>query len=102
MHIYKILHENEWIAAQKEGVFKGSTLDLKDGYIHCSTAEQVDGTVKSFFTNAKDLIKLTIDVQKLGTDLKWEASPRSGKMYPHIYSFLELTSISNAEKYSPN
>jgi uncharacterized protein (DUF952 family) len=38
--IYKILPAVLWQDAQKAGVFVGSEVDLKDGYIHFSTAQQ--------------------------------------------------------------
>ena len=36
--IYKILPASLWDAAQRDGVFRGSEVDLRDGYIHFSTA----------------------------------------------------------------
>jgi uncharacterized protein (DUF952 family) len=34
--IYKILSRSEWAVAEAEGLFKGSAVDLADGYIHFS------------------------------------------------------------------
>ena len=39
--VYKICPAALWRSAEREGVFRGAPIDLTDGYIHFSTAEQV-------------------------------------------------------------
>lgn len=39
--IYKILPASEWEAAKAVGEFKGSAVDLRDGFIHTSSRPQV-------------------------------------------------------------
>ena len=39
--IYKIVGADAWSAASAAGRFEGAPVDLKDGYIHFSTAAQV-------------------------------------------------------------
>lgn len=38
---FKIVDRAEWEAALPTGLYAGSAVDLADGYIHLSTAEQV-------------------------------------------------------------
>ena len=47
--IYKIINIDEWQIAKKNGLYTGSPKDIKDGFIHFSGKEQVDGTLKKFF-----------------------------------------------------
>ena len=47
--VYKILSRAEWADAEAKGVFAGSALDLKDGYIHLSTAAQAGETARLHF-----------------------------------------------------
>ena len=42
--IYKILGEAAWRQAQANGRFDGAEVDIADGFIHFSTAEQLAGT----------------------------------------------------------
>lgn len=82
--IYKILPRAEWHAAQQAGVFKGAGIDIRDGYIHFSTAEQAQETARLHFKGAADLVVLEIDAEALGPKLVWEPS-RGGKLFPHLY-----------------
>jgi uncharacterized protein (DUF952 family) len=92
MLIYKILRPLEWTQAQADGVYSGSPDDLRDGFIHFSTAEQVKGTLERHFAGERDLVVLEIDSAVLGDELKWEAS-RGGALFPHLYGELPLTAV---------
>ena len=59
--IYKIVSEAEWRTAQAAGVFKGSGVDLQDGYIHFSTAAQVKETAAKHFAGQSDLLLVTVN-----------------------------------------
>ncbi len=96
--IFKIVTSQEWSIAKDTGYFKGSELDITDGFIHCSTAEQVPGTKDKFFSGEKNLILLSIDTTQIQENIKWEESPNSGKLYPHIYGTLPLSAIIKEEK----
>jgi uncharacterized protein (DUF952 family) len=92
MTIYKILLKSEWIALERDGVFCGSADDIRDGFIHCSTAEQSIGTYEKYFAGAPGLVIAAIDADALGDTLKWEPS-RGGALFPHIYGDLPLTAV---------
>ena len=47
--IYKICPEALWREAEKAGRFDGAPIDLADGFIHFSTAEQVAETAAKHF-----------------------------------------------------
>ncbi len=46
-YIYKITPYDAWRQAEKIGYFIGSGIDLSDGYIHFSTAQQVKETAET-------------------------------------------------------
>ena len=48
-YIFKILDKGEWKKAKNNGVYSGSSKDLKDGYIHFSEEDQVSDTLKKYF-----------------------------------------------------
>jgi len=90
--IYKILSAAEWQAAEREGVFKGSGIDLNDGFIHFSTAEQAAETAAKHFAGQTGLVLVAVDAEQLGAVLKWEVS-RGGQLFPHLYASLATRDV---------
>ena len=85
--IYKICRAAEWADAERAGVFAGSEVDRRDGYIHFSTAGQVAETAAKYFAGFADLELIAVDADKLGPSLKWEPA-RGGALFPHLYGAL--------------
>ena len=85
--IYKILSAAEWREAERIGVFAGAGIDVSDGYIHFSTAEQAEETAAKHFAGKSGLVVVAVDMDKLGEKLKWEIS-RGGALFPHLYGTL--------------
>ena len=94
--IYKICPEALWRAAKREGVFRGAPIDLADGFIHFSTAEQAPETAAKHFAGQSDLLLLYVDTAGLGDALKWEPS-RGGALFPHLYGALALAAVTKVE-----
>ena len=82
--IFKICPAALWREAERAGVFHGSAVDLRDGYIHFSTAEQVAETAARHFAGERDLVLVAVDSAALGEALRWEPS-RGGALFPHLY-----------------
>ncbi len=94
--IYKIIGKDEWAAAEAAGVFKGASIDLDDGYIHFSTAEQAPETAALHFAGQKGLLLVSVSTEALGAVLKWEAS-RGGDLFPHLYAPLEMHHVARVD-----
>jgi len=90
--IYKICETAEWAQAERNGEFRGSAVDLADGYIHFSTAAQVAGTAAKHFAGMPDLVLVAVGAEELGDALKWETS-RGGALFPHLYGPLPLAAV---------
>lgn len=91
--IYKICTSDEWKEAKRFGSYKGSNDDLRDGFIHFSSKNQVEGTLKKHFASQRGLLLLEVDVALLKEDaLKWEIS-RNGEDFPHLYDELNLDAV---------
>ncbi len=118
--IYKLTTSSEWEAAWAEGVYRGSEHDLRDGFIHFSTAGQAAATAKKFFMGVPDLVLLAVDIEMLenlhtpepegaGSDLpgtplvregqcagcpslRWEPAG-DGELFPHLYSNLPIGAV---------
>ncbi len=89
MLIYKICPAPLWREAEAAGRLTGAPVDLADGYIHFSTAEQVPETAAKHFAGQGDLLLIAIEAEALGEALKWEPS-RGGALFPHLYRPLEI------------
>ena len=90
--IYKIFRESEYRDFETNGVTDGAPIDVQDGYIHNSTAEQVAETAAKHFSGEDGLKLLALDPDSLSADLKWEPS-RGGALFPHLYRPLRVEDI---------
>lgn len=84
-YIYKICERLAWEKALEIGHFAGSPDDVRDGFIHLSTAHQLGGTLIKHFAGQSDLVLITVATLSVVTDLRWEALA-SGSAYPHLYA----------------
>lgn len=90
--IYKIMSEAQWAKTKAAGEFAGAEIDLADGYIHFSTAQQVRETAAKHFANRSDLVLLSVNSDRLGDAIRWEPS-RGGDLFPHLYSILSIDDV---------
>ncbi|MEI6643800.1 MAG: DUF952 domain-containing protein [Novosphingobium sp.] len=89
---YKVLTAEQMQTLQRDGVFAGAPIDLADGYIHLSAADQVTETVDKHFAGQTGLHIAAVDLAALGDAVKWEPS-RGGQLFPHIYAALPLNAV---------
>lgn len=92
MIIYHITTEQEWNQANLDGFYEAASL-LAEGFIHCSTEQQVNDVLERYFKTKTDLIKLVIDTDKLVSELKWEMSPSLKEEFPHVYGTINLDAV---------
>lgn len=92
MVIYKIFRADEWAAFAAAGATAGAPVDLADGYIHFSTAEQLAGTAAKHFAGQADLTLAAVEAEPLGAALRWEVS-RGGARFPHLYRTLRMADV---------
>jgi uncharacterized protein (DUF952 family) len=90
--IYKICSASAWREAERQGVYRGSADDIRDGFIHFSSASQVAETAKKHFFGQTGLFLIEVDVDALGDALRWEAS-RNDELFPHLYGELDLGAV---------
>ena len=87
--IFHMAHEADWQAAQSSGLYQGSPDDLRDGFIHFSTAQQVAGSAAKHRAGQADLLLIAVDVTSLGPDLRWEGKS-TDNLFPHLYRPLRV------------
>ena len=89
---YKVLTGEQMATLERDGSFAGAPVDLEDGYIHLSTADQLTATVDKHFAGQSDLHVAAVDLGSFDESLKWEES-RGGQLFPHLYGPLLLETI---------
>ena len=96
-NVYKILTQQEWLISKKNGYIT-TDLDIKDGFIHLSSAKQLAATLYYFFEKDESLILIQFNSNDLGSNLVFEEpypeEKRKG-LFPHFYSQLNIERISN-------
>lgn len=103
MLIYKIFRPAEWEDFEARGVFDGSPDDERDGFIHCSTAEQAAGTAQRYFSGEPRLVVGVLDADQLGDAVRWEPAS-NGQLFPHVYrplargEFIAVHEIAGADQ----
>ena len=90
--IYKIVARDAWNRALEAGVFTGAEIDITDGFIHFSAANQVRQTAARFFHGQENLMLVGVDAQILGDALQWEPSADGG-LFPHLHGPLSLKAV---------
>ncbi|MEI4234497.1 DUF952 domain-containing protein [Roseovarius sp. D22-M7] len=92
MLVYKIFRSDEWADLSARGTSAGAPVDVADGFVHLSTAEQTAETAARHFAGEDGLMLLALDTDRLGDALRWEPS-RGGALFPHLYRELRLSDV---------
>ena len=89
---FKVLTQQQWADFERERVFRGAPVDIADGYIHLSTAGQLETTIAKYFAGETGLMIAEVDLVLLGDAIRWEPA-RGGDLFPHIYAELPIHAV---------
>ncbi len=73
-----------------------------DGFIHCSTREQVPRVAATLFGRRSDLLLVEIDPARLEAPVRWEDCYAAGEEFPHIYGPLPRDAVIDVRAYHPD
>ena len=90
--IYKLWPASAWREAERQGVYRGSADDARDGFIHFSQAAQVAETARKHYAGQTGLFLIEVDADALGEALRFEPS-RNDELFPHLYGELDLGAV---------
>ncbi len=90
--VYKVAADQDFAELDADGVYAGAPVDIADGFIHFSTAEQLPETLRLHFRGRADLTLAAVRTADLGSGLVWEPS-RGGQLFPHLYGNLPLSAL---------
>ena len=97
LEIVHIATPSEWEAAQQTGLIAPPSL-ATEGFVHCSTREQVTGTLAGHFGDVGVVFLLTLDAAAVGADLRWEESVPGEPPFPHVYAPIPVDSVTAVEQ----
>ncbi len=89
--VYKICTKSEWYNLKEIKLWQGTKKDIEDGFIHFSNKDQVEETLKKYYSDQKNLVLLKIKTNKL-EKLIWE-DIGNGEKFPHLYSTLSIDNV---------
>ena len=98
-HVYKLLSQVDWAAAEVVGV-TSVPLDAADGYVHLSGIGAVAETARLYYSGQPVVHLLEFAVADL-PPLKWEPS-RGGTLFPHLYGDLPIALASRHWQLHPD
>lgn len=64
-----------------------------DGFIHCSTSEQLETVAKQKFRGRNDLLVLSIDPARVRSPIRYENLTGGAEQFPHIYGLLNVDAV---------
>lgn len=95
--IYHVTTAAQWADALKNGAYETSSL-AHEGFIHCSTGNQVGGVLERYFAGRHDLVSLVIEPGLLKSKLQYDRSDLMNEDFPHIYGPVNLEAVICAEE----
>jgi uncharacterized protein (DUF952 family) len=90
--VYKIATATGFAPAARTGQFAGMPIDVRDGFIHLSTAAQLPETLRLHFAGQDGLLLIAVRTADVAANLRWEPS-RGGALFPHLYAPLAMSAV---------
>ncbi|MBA4380387.1 MAG: DUF952 domain-containing protein, partial [Anaerolinea sp.] len=100
-YILHITSRASWLVAQKTGAYTADTL-ATEGFIHCSTREQVLRVADAFFAGQRGLVLLVVDPRRLRPEVRWEpGADKPEELFPHVYGAINLEAVVKVLDFEP-
>jgi len=100
MSIFHITPLQDWELARAAGSYQADTL-RSEGFIHCSTREQILATANRFYHGQAGLVLLQIEPARLTAPVRFENLEGGETLFPHIYGPLNLEAVTAALPFPP-
>ena len=98
--ILHITSKSEWQAAQRDGAYSAPSL-AGEGFIHCSTPEQVVAVAERFYAGASGLVLLVLDPTRIRSEVKYEAgTDKPDELFPHVYGTINLDAVTRVVDFA--
>jgi len=98
--ILHITRRTDWEAALASGSYAPDSLRTQ-GFIHCSTPEQVIPVANFLFKGRKGLVLLCIETAKVEEEIRYENLEGGTKLFPHVYGALGIEAVVSIFDFPP-
>ena len=88
--IFHLASREAW--EQTGPTYSGDTLE-SEGFIHCSTAQQVLPVANLIFKGRSDLVLLAISAEQVHCEIRYENLEGGMELFPHIYGPLNRDAV---------
>lgn len=82
--VYHITTADQWRRAQVTGVYRTASLDT-EGFVHCSTRDQVVRVANQRFAGWTGLVLLAVDPSRVNSPVVFENTEGGSELFPHVY-----------------
>lgn len=103
MEILHFSSREAWASARERGEYRTPNL-ATEGFIHCSTADQVHVPANALVRGRTDLVLLTVETERLDHEVRWEPGDPSDPQstpYPHVYGPIPLAAVTAVRDFPP-
>jgi len=98
--IFHITTAANWKIAGTEGTYRAPTFDV-EGFIHCSTREQVIQVANARFRGQSGFVLLVIDAERVSAEIIFENLEGGEQLFPHIYGGLNIDAVVSVAEFEP-
>ncbi|MCB9135344.1 MAG: DUF952 domain-containing protein [Anaerolineales bacterium] len=113
--IIHLTTKTAWQAAQHAGAYRADSLE-KEGFIHCSTQEQILPVANFLYRGIPELVLLWLDPARVHAEIRWEPpvhpgasensesapAPAATNLFPHIYGPINLNAVFEVVDFLPD
>jgi uncharacterized protein (DUF952 family) len=96
--IFHLCLPQDWEKSQVRGEYRPDSL-AQEGFIHCSKSDQIIEVANRYYTGVPVMVELTIDPEKLSSEIRWEISAQV--FYPHVYGPINLEAVVKVSEIRP-
>jgi release factor glutamine methyltransferase len=97
--IFHLCQRQDWLKSLARGKYQPDSLAL-EGFIHCSQFQQIIEVANRYFKTVPDVIMLTIDPEKLTSEIRWEKADAA--YFPHVYGPINLEAVDKVLELAPD
>lgn len=98
--IFHITRREAWDKAEAEGAYRSESFPT-EGFIHCSTSDQVVQVANIRFRGQGGLVLLGIDTERVLANICYENLEGGEQMFPHIYGEINIDAVMRVWEFEP-
>src|SRR6266853_3009325 len=97
--IFHITTCEAW-AKRSDGAYRTEMLPT-EGFIHCSTSEQIIQVANARFRGQTGLVLLSINPDRVSAEIRYENLEGGQQMFPHVYGEINSDAVEQVSVFEP-